>query len=206
MKQIILAVLTAIIVIMPARADVIGDEIFLSHCAKITNLEKFPDHQIIARVYSIQKRFHEPTVLRGLQDVAMQPSSCVSLFYKYELAFYAVHKSELKNIDLTKIIDKDTDPRISGLDSPQIKLIPSDLQIPYYYKYTGEDSNLPWYVSDVQEELQIIDINPSVLKLQQKTIYHNYYLFWALAFAATLVLIITLIFRRIWKIFKSFDP
>jgi hypothetical protein len=192
---------------IPAKADVIGNEIFLPHCVKIVNLEKFPDYQIIARNYTYRPG-KESSALRGLQDVAMKPSSCVSVSYKHRLDFYAANKSELKNIDLTKIIDKDQDPRISGLDSPQIKLIPGNLQIPYYYKYstTSEDSNLPWYVSDVQDELQIVEITPTVLSLKQKTIYHYNYLFWALAFAAAIVLIIILIFRRIRNLSKSFDP
>jgi hypothetical protein len=180
--NIILSIALAILIVTPAQADVTGNETFLPHCVKVTNLEKYPKYQIIARVSDIPR----PNQKISFKDVTMSAGSCVDVSYKQKINLYAIDKGEL--------------------GTPQPNFISGNVNIPYYYKYTSDNSELPWYISDVQDELQIVEITPSNLNLKQNTIYHYNYLFWALAFAAAVILIITLIFRRIWKVSKNFDP
>jgi hypothetical protein len=177
-----LAISTTMLGITSAQADIAGSEIFLPHCVKVTNLDKYPKYQIIARVSNIPRTGQKVS----FKDISMNSGSCVEVYYKYMVNLYAVDKSEL--------------------GTPEPKFIPGNVNIPYYYKYTSDNSELPWYISAVQDELQIVEITPSALTLKQRTSYHYNYLFWALAFVAALVLIVTLIFRRIWKRSKSFDP
>jgi hypothetical protein len=180
-SQVVLAILTIIIVAIPAQADVTGNEFFLPHCVKIANLEKYSNYQIIAKVSLLVRTGQQASA----QDTDMQPGSCVSLSYKQTMDFYAIDKS--------------------GAGATKPKLIPGNLHIPYYYRYTDDNSELPWYISDVQDELQIVEITPNALSLKQKTIYHHNYLFWALSFFGALILMIILISRRIWKRSKSVD-
>jgi hypothetical protein len=137
-----IAISTALLVATPARANVAGDEIFLPQCVAVTNLEKHPKYQIIARVSSAR-----PNDSKDDKDYIMNPGSCVSVSYTYTISLYAIDKST------------------AGTSKP----IPGDITIPYYY-YT-RDSELPWYVSDVRDELQIIEVAANKLTLKRKTMF-----------------------------------
>jgi hypothetical protein len=180
--QIVLTIFTVTLTTIPAKADVAGDEFFLPHCVTVTNLGKYSKYQIIARVGNVPK----PNQEMSFTDVTMIPGSCIKVSYKQAITLHASDKS--------------------GVETAQPKLIPGNLRIPYYYKYTDDNSELPWYISDVQDELEIVEITPSAFSLKQKTVYHYNHLYWALSFAAAVVLIITWILKRFRKLPKSLGP
>jgi hypothetical protein len=197
--SIAVAILAAILETTPAQADVIPsspDPPETPHCIEVVNLEKYPEYQIFARSRSWSRLPIENAYFR---DIILEPGMCLHSIRREVIDFYATKKTNLNQIDLTP--DSGTG-QIKGLKSLQTKLfLGKNTSIP-------DNTSTPFYTGLIQQKVQITELNGDNFKFKtQQYVYHidNSWIF-LLSFLGALILITILIFRRIRKLSKSFDP
>jgi hypothetical protein len=154
--KISIAIATGSLIVMPAKADVILDQPALSECFEVTNLDKYPEYQIFAR---IRTNRNQATAKNYFRDIALKPGKCDELGRREAVDFYAAPRAALDQVSLDK--NPGTE-RIMALNSLTNKLIlGKDISKPDY-------SSTPFYAGAIQRKIQIVKLGADRLTIKTK--------------------------------------
>jgi hypothetical protein len=154
--KISIAIATGSLIVMPAKADVILDQPALSECFEVTNLDKYPEYQIFAR---IRTNRNQATAKNYFRDIALKPGKCDELGRGEAVDFYAAPRAALDQVSLDK--NPGTE-RIMALNSLTNKLIlGKDISKPDY-------SSTPFYAGAIQRKIQIVKLDADRLTIKTK--------------------------------------
>jgi hypothetical protein len=183
--SISLAISTAILVAIPARADIIPDQPEISSCIEIVNLEKYPDYQLFARTRIWQR---QPIENEYVRDVALKPGMCLQSGRRETIDFYATPKTNLSQINL---IPASRTKQIKGLKSLQTKLIlGKDVSTP-------NNNSQPFYTKSIQRKLEITNLDVSTFKFKTQQYVYSIDNSWMFVIAIGLLLTVLAIGLRL---------